>query len=177
MSQTNLGPYGNPVRILITLMLCFKEVHPPDPCCFISFGISLWFQDDPHELNSFLLFASLWGSLGVEPVDRDTIKQPPRCITDTILSKSLILKIFMSAIIIISGTLFVFWKEVRETCNRYLVFIRRTKWRAISEARVKDFLKYIQWGRISTGRGLRNQGQLLALLLPFCIASNLELPI
>uniref|UniRef100_A0A8C0FZD7 Calcium-transporting ATPase n=1 Tax=Bubo bubo TaxID=30461 RepID=A0A8C0FZD7_BUBBB len=51
-------------------------------------------------------------SLGVEPVDKDTIKQPPRCITDTILSKSLILKIFMSAIIIISGTLFVFWKEV-----------------------------------------------------------------
>ncbi|NXY63791.1 AT2C2 ATPase, partial [Callaeas wilsoni] len=50
-------------------------------------------------------------SLGVEPVDRDTIKQPPRCITDTILSRSLILKIFMSAIIIISGTLFVFWKE------------------------------------------------------------------
>ncbi|NXL08825.1 AT2C2 ATPase, partial [Mesembrinibis cayennensis] len=50
-------------------------------------------------------------SLGVEPVDQDTIKQPPRCITDTILSKSLILKIFMSAIIIISGTLFVFWKE------------------------------------------------------------------
>ncbi|KAM9227888.1 calcium-transporting ATPase type 2C member 2 [Leptosomus discolor] len=50
-------------------------------------------------------------SLGVEPVDRDTIKQPPRCITDTILSKSLILKIFMSAVIIISGTLFVFWKE------------------------------------------------------------------
>ncbi|NWR72321.1 AT2C2 ATPase, partial [Centropus unirufus] len=50
-------------------------------------------------------------SLGVEPVDSDTIKQPPRRITDTILSKSLILKIFMSAIIIISGTLFVFWKE------------------------------------------------------------------
>uniref|UniRef100_A0A8B9IY19 Calcium-transporting ATPase n=1 Tax=Amazona collaria TaxID=241587 RepID=A0A8B9IY19_9PSIT len=49
--------------------------------------------------------------LGVEPVDKDTIKQPPRRITDTILSKSLILKIFMSAVIIISGTLFVFWKE------------------------------------------------------------------
>ncbi|NXD99115.1 AT2C2 ATPase, partial [Chaetorhynchus papuensis] len=51
-------------------------------------------------------------SLGVEPVDRDTIKQPPRCITDTILSRSLVLKIFMSAVIIISGTLFVFWKEI-----------------------------------------------------------------
>uniref|UniRef100_A0A803YE88 Calcium-transporting ATPase n=1 Tax=Meleagris gallopavo TaxID=9103 RepID=A0A803YE88_MELGA len=56
-------------------------------------------------------------SLGVEPVDKDTIKQPPRCITDTILSKSLILKIFMSALIIISGTLFVFWKEVRKICG------------------------------------------------------------
>ncbi|OXB80012.1 UNVERIFIED_CONTAM: hypothetical protein H355_014056 [Colinus virginianus] len=52
-------------------------------------------------------------SLGVEPVDRDAIKQPPRCVTDTILSKSLILKIFMSALIIISGTLFVFWKETK----------------------------------------------------------------
>ncbi|KAL2300150.1 hypothetical protein Nmel_012113 [Mimus melanotis] len=59
-------------------------------------------------------------SLGVEPVDRDTIKQPPRCITDTILSKSLILKIFMSALIIISGTLFVFWKEVRDICTQIL---------------------------------------------------------
>ncbi|KYO37898.1 calcium-transporting ATPase type 2C member 2 [Alligator mississippiensis] len=50
-------------------------------------------------------------SLGVEPVDKDAIKHPPRSITGTILSRSLILKIFMSAIIIISGTLFVFWKE------------------------------------------------------------------
>nr|XP_006134934.1 calcium-transporting ATPase type 2C member 2 isoform X2 [Pelodiscus sinensis]XP_014434866.1 calcium-transporting ATPase type 2C member 2 isoform X1 [Pelodiscus sinensis] len=51
-------------------------------------------------------------SLGVEPVDKDAIKQPPRSITDTILSKALILKIFVSALIIISGTLFVFWKEI-----------------------------------------------------------------
>uniref|UniRef100_A0A8C3IKA6 Calcium-transporting ATPase n=1 Tax=Chrysemys picta bellii TaxID=8478 RepID=A0A8C3IKA6_CHRPI len=49
--------------------------------------------------------------LPFEPVDKDAIKQPPRNITDTILSRALILKIFMSAIIIISGTLFVFWKE------------------------------------------------------------------
>ncbi|KAM7146598.1 calcium-transporting ATPase type 2C member 2 isoform 1-T1 [Macrochelys suwanniensis] len=54
-------------------------------------------------------------SLGVEPVDKDAIKQPPRNITDTILSRALILKIFMSAIIIISGTLFVFWKEIPES--------------------------------------------------------------
>ncbi|XP_006022836.1 calcium-transporting ATPase type 2C member 2 isoform X1 [Alligator sinensis] len=54
-------------------------------------------------------------SLGVEPVDKDAIKHPPRSITGTILSRALILKIFMSAIIIISGTLFVFWKENPES--------------------------------------------------------------
>ncbi|XP_019361006.1 PREDICTED: calcium-transporting ATPase type 2C member 2 isoform X1 [Gavialis gangeticus] len=54
-------------------------------------------------------------SLGVEPVDKDAIKHPPRSITGTILSRVLILKIFMSAIIIISGTLFVFWKENPES--------------------------------------------------------------
>ncbi|XP_007669837.1 calcium-transporting ATPase type 2C member 2 isoform X1 [Ornithorhynchus anatinus] len=53
-------------------------------------------------------------SLGVEPVDKDAIKQPPRSVKDTILSKALILKILLSAIIIISGTLFIFWKEIPE---------------------------------------------------------------
>ncbi|XP_042733190.1 calcium-transporting ATPase type 2C member 2 isoform X4 [Lagopus muta] len=62
-----------------------------------------------YNIKNFVRFQL--STLGVEPVDKDTIKQPPRCITDTILSKSLILKIFMSALIIISGTLFVFWKE------------------------------------------------------------------
>uniref|UniRef100_A0A8C8S124 Calcium-transporting ATPase n=1 Tax=Pelusios castaneus TaxID=367368 RepID=A0A8C8S124_9SAUR len=54
-------------------------------------------------------------SLGVEPVDKDAIKRPPRSVMDSILSRALILKIFMSAIIIISGTLFVFWKEIPES--------------------------------------------------------------
>ncbi|XP_030060390.1 calcium-transporting ATPase type 2C member 2 [Microcaecilia unicolor] len=51
-------------------------------------------------------------SLGVEPVDKDAIKQPPRNAKDSILSKSLVLKILISAAVIISGTLFVFWKEI-----------------------------------------------------------------
>ncbi|XP_066494051.1 calcium-transporting ATPase type 2C member 2 [Tiliqua scincoides] len=54
-------------------------------------------------------------SLGVEPVDKDAIKQPPRNISDTILNRSLILKIFLSATIIISGTTFVFWKEIPDS--------------------------------------------------------------
>ncbi|KAM3828960.1 calcium-transporting ATPase type 2C member 2 isoform 3-T3 [Vipera latastei] len=54
-------------------------------------------------------------SLGVEPVDKDAIKKPPRNTTDTILSKSLILKIILSATIIIAGTMYVFWKEIPES--------------------------------------------------------------
>uniref|UniRef100_A0A4X2LQE9 Calcium-transporting ATPase n=1 Tax=Vombatus ursinus TaxID=29139 RepID=A0A4X2LQE9_VOMUR len=51
-------------------------------------------------------------SLGVEPVDKDALKHPPRSMKDTILSKALIMKILISAVIIISGTLFIFWKEI-----------------------------------------------------------------
>ncbi|KAM8776648.1 calcium-transporting ATPase type 2C member 2 isoform 2-T2 [Rhynchonycteris naso] len=53
-------------------------------------------------------------SLGVEPVDKDTLRQPPRNVKDTILSRALILRILLSASVIISGTLFIFWKEIPE---------------------------------------------------------------
>ena len=52
-------------------------------------------------------------SLGVEPVDKDTLRQPPRNVKDQILSRALVLRILLSATAIISGTLFIFWKEVR----------------------------------------------------------------
>ncbi|XP_038662245.1 calcium-transporting ATPase type 2C member 2-like isoform X1 [Scyliorhinus canicula] len=51
-------------------------------------------------------------SLGVEPVDKDVINRPPRSVKDSIMNKGLIIKILFSAIIIISGTLFVYWKEL-----------------------------------------------------------------
>ncbi|XP_004584279.2 calcium-transporting ATPase type 2C member 2 isoform X1 [Ochotona princeps] len=51
-------------------------------------------------------------SLGVEPVDKDALGQPPRRVQDTILGRALLLRILLSAAIIISGTLFVFWKEI-----------------------------------------------------------------
>ncbi|XP_047567292.1 calcium-transporting ATPase type 2C member 2 [Lutra lutra] len=51
-------------------------------------------------------------SLGVEPVDRDALQQPPRNVKDTILGRALILKTLLSAAVIISGTLFIFWKEI-----------------------------------------------------------------
>uniref|UniRef100_A0A8B9MT78 Calcium-transporting ATPase n=1 Tax=Accipiter nisus TaxID=211598 RepID=A0A8B9MT78_9AVES len=52
--------------------------------------------------------------LGVEPVDKDVIRKPPRNLKDSILTKNLIVKILVSSIIIVCGTLFVFWRELRD---------------------------------------------------------------
>lgn len=51
-------------------------------------------------------------SLGVEPVDPDVLKQPPRNVNQPMITRSLILNVLMSAVIIICGTLFIFVREV-----------------------------------------------------------------
>uniref|UniRef100_A0A673B492 Calcium-transporting ATPase n=1 Tax=Sphaeramia orbicularis TaxID=375764 RepID=A0A673B492_9TELE len=53
-------------------------------------------------------------SLGVEPVDRDVIRKPPRNVRDSIITRSLIIKVLVSALIIVCGTLFVFWRELQD---------------------------------------------------------------
>ncbi|NXE05268.1 AT2C1 ATPase, partial [Lophotis ruficrista] len=53
-------------------------------------------------------------SLGVEPVDKDVIRKPPRNLKDSILTRNLIVKILVSSVIIVCGTLFVFWRELRD---------------------------------------------------------------
>ncbi|XP_046882877.1 calcium-transporting ATPase type 2C member 1 isoform X2 [Hypomesus transpacificus] len=53
-------------------------------------------------------------SLGVEPVDKDVIRKPPRNVRDSIITRSLLVKVLVSAFIIVCGTLFVFWRELRD---------------------------------------------------------------
>ncbi|XP_066499401.1 calcium-transporting ATPase type 2C member 1 isoform X2 [Hoplias malabaricus] len=53
-------------------------------------------------------------SLGVEPVDGDVIRKPPRNVRDSILTRSLLVKVLISAFIIVCGTLFVFWRELQD---------------------------------------------------------------
>uniref|UniRef100_A0A3P9M136 Calcium-transporting ATPase n=1 Tax=Oryzias latipes TaxID=8090 RepID=A0A3P9M136_ORYLA len=53
-------------------------------------------------------------SLGVEPVDRDVIRKPPRNVKDSIITRGLIAKVLVSAMIIVCGTLFVFWRELQD---------------------------------------------------------------
>lgn len=52
-------------------------------------------------------------SLGVEPVDHDVMRQPPRRPSDAIINRRLISNVILSAIIIVAGTLWVFDREVR----------------------------------------------------------------
>lgn len=51
-------------------------------------------------------------SLGVEPVDHDVLKKPPRKVTDSMIDRQLLVHIFTSATIIVVGTLCVFYAEV-----------------------------------------------------------------
>ena len=51
-------------------------------------------------------------SLGVEPVDHDVLKKPPRKVTDSMIDRPLLINIFTSATVIVVGTLCVFYAEV-----------------------------------------------------------------
>jgi len=53
-------------------------------------------------------------SLGVEPVDHDVLKKPPRKVTDSMLDRPLIFSIVTSAVVIVIGTLCVFYAEMRD---------------------------------------------------------------
>jgi Ca2+-transporting ATPase len=52
-------------------------------------------------------------SLGVEPVEKDVLRKPPRNVKEPMITKPLIINVFLSATIIIAGTLWVFKREVR----------------------------------------------------------------
>ena len=55
----------------------------------------------------------LFCSLGVEPVDRDVMNKPPRNVKNPMITRVLILNVLLAASLIVTGTLWVFWREVR----------------------------------------------------------------
>ena len=76
-------------------------------------------KGEPH-LQSFQPISAHY-SLGVEPVDDDIMKRPPRRVKEPMLTISLLLQVMCSAAIIVSGTLWIFWREVSilwGLCNR-----------------------------------------------------------
>ncbi|XP_013393466.1 calcium-transporting ATPase type 2C member 1 isoform X2 [Lingula anatina] len=78
-------------------------------------------------------------SLGVEPVDHDVIRQPPRRVNDSILSRKLLSNVVLSALIIVTGTLWVFWREMsdnkitpRDTTMTFTCFVFFDMFNALS---------------------------------------------
>jgi len=79
-------------------------------------------------------------SLGVEPVDNDIMNQPPRDVKEPLLSVELLTNTLSSAVIIILGTLFVFYKELstdnlvtpRDTTMTFTCFVMFDMWNALS---------------------------------------------
>lgn len=78
-------------------------------------------------------------SLGVEPVDRDVLKQPPRDVKEPMITRDLIINVLMSAGIIITGTLFIFVRELsdnlvtpRDTTMTFTCFVFFDMFNALS---------------------------------------------
>ena len=77
-----------------------------------------------------ILYILVAQSLGLEPVDPDVIKKPPRKISEPILTRSLLENILLSAFIIICGTLWVYKMTMeddhmtaRETTMTFTCFV------------------------------------------------------
>lgn len=78
-------------------------------------------------------------SLGVEPVDRDVVKQKPRDVKEPMITRSLIINVLLSAFIIIAGTLWVFKREMsdniitpRDTTMTFTCFVFFDMFNALS---------------------------------------------
>ncbi|CAH0546436.1 unnamed protein product [Brassicogethes aeneus] len=78
-------------------------------------------------------------SLGVEPVEKDVVKQKARDTKEPMITKKLIINVLLSAIFIIAGTLWVFNKEMssegitaRDTTMTFTCFVFFDMWNALS---------------------------------------------
>lgn len=78
-------------------------------------------------------------SLGVEPVDHDVMKRPPRKCKESIITSHLMTNVIISAAIIVSGTLWVFWREMsdnkitpRDTTMTFTCFVFFDMFNALS---------------------------------------------
>ncbi|KAK2192812.1 hypothetical protein NP493_22g04001 [Ridgeia piscesae] len=90
-----------------------------------------------YNIKNFVRFQL--STLGVEPVDEDVICQPPRKVKDPIITRHLITNVLISAALIISGTLWVFWHELsdnkvtpRDTTMTFTCFVLFDMFNALS---------------------------------------------
>ncbi|OQV11428.1 Calcium-transporting ATPase type 2C member 1 [Hypsibius exemplaris] len=115
-------------------------------------------------------------SLGVEPVDHDVLKQPPRNVKEPMITMHLIGNVILSASIIIAGTLYVFVKEMsdnlvtpRDTTMTFTCFVFFDMFNALS---CRSSLKSVFTIGLFTNRAflvavsLSIVGQLMVIYVP-----------
>lgn len=78
-------------------------------------------------------------SLGVEPVDEDIMKRKPRAVKSPMIDRYLLMRVLTSAVIIVLGTLFIFWREMsdnkvtpRDTTMTFTCFVFFDMFNALS---------------------------------------------
>lgn len=78
-------------------------------------------------------------SLGVEPVDHDVLKQPPRNVKEPMITRDLIGNVILSSLIIITGTMWIFRREMsdmmvtrRDTTMTFTCFVFFDMFNALS---------------------------------------------
>lgn len=128
ISVVTLMNFPNPLNAMQILWINIIMDGPPAQRCAEHHGKRGVDAVAPvHSLMRFDL-----SSLGVEPVDRDVIRKPPRNVKDSIITRSLIVKVLVSAFIIVCGTLFVFWREVRLPRRGGVAFPGSGGWRGVA---------------------------------------------
>ncbi|EGV63840.1 High affinity Ca2+/Mn2+ P-type ATPase-like protein [Yamadazyma tenuis] len=115
-------------------------------------------------------------SLGVEPVDHEVMKKPPRKRTDKILTSSLIKRVLQSSGIIIIGTLYIFVKEMtdneitaRDTTMTFTCFVLFDMFNALSCRHYSKSIFKIGLGNRMFNLAVAGSlvGQFCAIYVPF----------
>ncbi|XP_017759240.1 PREDICTED: calcium-transporting ATPase type 2C member 1 isoform X1 [Eufriesea mexicana] len=115
-------------------------------------------------------------SLGVEPVDKDVLKQKPRNTKEPMITRYLIINVLLSAIIIILGTLWVYNREMtydgttaRDTTMTFTCFVFFDMFNALScRSQIKSIFTIGLWSNkmFLVAVTLSVIGQMLVIYFP-----------
>jgi len=115
-------------------------------------------------------------SLGLEPVDRDVLKKPPRKLEEQILTRNLMSNILLSAFVIICGTLWVFKMTLedgqmtpRDTTMTFTCFVFFDMFNALTSRSQEKLISEIGFFSnpvFSVAVGCSVLGQLAVIYLP-----------
>ncbi|ETV97680.1 calcium-transporting P-type ATPase, PMR1-type [Aphanomyces invadans] len=117
-------------------------------------------------------------SLGVEPVDGDVMREGPRAADIPIITRAMLKRIAVSALVIVSGTLFVFVNELdddwqvtkRDRTMSFTTFVLFDMFNALScrhETKSVFFIGWFSNAAFCIAVGASLVGQLMVIYVPF----------